>query len=1409
MKKTLVLLFSFWITLVGFSQTTFTDSDSHYVSEGDWQCFPIMVSEVGLIDDNYGLTQVCVKLKAETDSDISMVLVAPDGTQVLLTSNNGGSGDNYYTTCFTMTATSNITTGTAPFDGDFLPEGDLGLFNNFQDANGKWQLCILDENSNGDDVTLVEWALTFDENPSNHITRIMYSCEDDNAYFYDLAGDNADYNPNETHYWVICSENSMNIELNFEVWAVEDSTNDDRLTIWNSNVLEDNFYYAIGDGLNSLLHATVRADNPTGCLTLRWFSDRDDEVGEGWKAKIACYIPCQKVEYVWDESIPSSDTNYIAACQGQEITFNAHGVYPENDDAYHQKDETSIFVWSFGDGQQDTGTTVHHAYIDQQGYNVDLEVIDTIGCRSHIYLEKRVMISKTPTFKGTYPGEYPIEGAVCIDSCLRLMSETQTFGWMNTSTTDDHEKIIIDTVLLADATGGYYYSYLDVKGFKPGDTVANGLQIDSILINMEHSWVGDLSVWIICPNDSAALLFDGNAYDGGSNTYLGIPGDDDGNADLAGEGWDYVFSMSANVNFEEAPETDDKVTTIDGEQENYSIQAGIYHPDYNLDNLIGCPFNGTWTIKIQDDQTGDDGYLFKWGLWFNDTLYDNNWGYRMSVVDSLWSGSDDLYYPEDASRTVACPQAEGENIYTYTITDQFGCSYDTTLQVVRTDLKLVIDTIILASCGEEDGKIEISVSGGSGNYTIEWSNGDTGPVAESLSAGEYFVQVKDADIACEVIQFFYVNNIDAPTVSLEKIDLVCYNQPTGSAIAHISEGTPSYTVEWSTESNDTIISNLSAGIYSITVTDASNCIMMQSVEITQPMAMRMTFDITNAFCNKDNGKAEISISGGSGDYLIEWFNGDIGSLADSLSAGIHAVYVKDNSSGCIDSSLFNVSKTDMLTVSIEKNDLLCYEDETGSAIAHILGGYPPYFIEWSTESNNTIISNLSVGIYSLTVSDTADCTISQSVEITQPESIEANFNIINSICSHENGAVFGDVSGGTLPYTYHWNIDSITANITNLLAGSYTLSVEDKNHCKQSFVVDVSNEGSIEVIVDSIHSAGCGEEGGVFVSVSGGTEDYSYVWSNGEEIQDLDGFASGDYQLKVTDGSCIYILNTNIPYIYPPEQSICIVTVDTATVTNSIIWERGDDHLVGYYNIYREDDASEFILIASVDADELTEYKDTTADPSKDSWRYKIATADTCGNESALSSSHKTIYLEMVEEADGSFKLNWDNYEGIDYTMVSIYRKLNEDWELLDELTSDIHSYTDTPPAEEEVWYIVIVDVEATCTPTAREIRATGELYSQFMSNIVGRGSDTNIGDIFNNHQNDIQIYPNPTQGQITVQGQDIVRVEISAVNGQKIKEIQSTANYFNIDIKNEAKGLYFVKVTTKQGVVLQKIILE
>jgi len=313
--------------------------------------------------------------------------------------------------------------------------------------------------------------------------------------------------------------------------------------------------------------------------------------------------------------------------------------------------------------------------------------------------------------------------------------------------------------------------------------------------------------------------------------------------------------------------------------------------------------------------------------------------------------------------------------------------------------------------------------------------------------------------------------------------------------------------------------------------------------------------------------------------------------------------------------------------------------------------------------------------------------------------------------------------------------------------------------------------------------------------------------------QDLDNFAPGEYQLKVTDGSCTNMLNATIPYIYPQKQSICMVTVDTVTATNLIIWDRGDDQYVDHYNIYREGYApDEYLLVESVDADVITEYNDTVASPYKRSWRYKISAADACGNETELSDNHKTIHLNMNAGLGGSYNLIWDDYEGFDYNIFYIYRRIANSWSLIDSMPSNLHSYTDTPPTTKGLWYIVTIHKEDACMSTSRGARASGGPYYQSTSNLEDDGIVNNGGNESNSIQNivqNIQIYPNPTKGQVIVQGQDIIRVEVSTASGQKIRDIQSYTDKLNINISKEAKGLYFVKVTTKQGVILQKIVLE
>lgn len=164
MKKVLsvfiLLVFQYHV----FGQT-FTATPNGAIIDNTTQCFDITVSGVGNISSNYGLASVCLNINHTYVGDAIISLVSPDGTQIFLSNGNGSSGDNYTGTCFTETATNSITTGIAPFTGNFLSEEDMGTFNNGQNADGIWQLCIEDEFS-GDEGTLLDFSLTFSNNPA-------------------------------------------------------------------------------------------------------------------------------------------------------------------------------------------------------------------------------------------------------------------------------------------------------------------------------------------------------------------------------------------------------------------------------------------------------------------------------------------------------------------------------------------------------------------------------------------------------------------------------------------------------------------------------------------------------------------------------------------------------------------------------------------------------------------------------------------------------------------------------------------------------------------------------------------------------------------------------------------------------------------------------------------------------------------------------------------------------------------------------------------------------------------------------------------------------------------------------------------------------------------------------------------
>jgi len=192
--------------------------------------------------------------------------------------------------------------------------------------------------------------------------------------------------------------------------------------------------------------------------------------------------------------------------------------------------------------------------------------------------------------------------------------------------------------------------------------------------------------------------------------------------------------------------------------------------------------------------------------------------------------------------------------------------------------------------------------------------------------------------------------------------------------------------------------------------------------------------------------------------------------------------------------------------------------------------------------------------------------------------------------------------------------------------------VTDANGCTDSILVMVSEADGPIITIDSTITASCldGNGGSVYISISGESGPYTYQWSNGGGTnEDLVNVAPGMYAVMVTAGNgCSTMMSGEVQKQLPNVQPICLVTVDTTTGYNLVVWEKEVVNYLSHYNIYQEQtQAGVYNLVGSVEYDSLSQFVDSLASPNIRSYRYKIGAVDTCGIESDLSWEHKTIHL--------------------------------------------------------------------------------------------------------------------------------------------------------------------------------------
>jgi uncharacterized repeat protein (TIGR03803 family) len=483
--------------------------------------------------------------------------------------------------------------------------------------------------------------------------------------------------------------------------------------------------------------------------------------------------------------------------------------------------------------------------------------------------------------------------------------------------------------------------------------------------------------------------------------------------------------------------------------------------------------------------------------------------------------------------TAATTSNRPAGTYTCTITDNVGCVKTRTVTLTQpTAITSSISSQTNISCnGGNNGAATVLASGGVSPYSYNWTpSGGTAATTTGRTAGTYTCSITDNN-GCVKTQTV---TLTQPTVLGSSIssqtNVTCNGGNNGAATVLASGGTAPYTYSW-TPSGGTAATTTgrTAGTYTCTITDNNGCVKTQTVTLTQPSAVSITFSTSNSTCGASNGSATAIPSGGAGGYTYQW-NAAAGNQttanASGLAAGSYVVVVTD-ASGCTGNNTASVNNTGAPTLTMGGTNILCFGACNGSASTTPSGGTPPYTYSWAPSGGTgSTASSLCAGTYSVTVTDNNGCAVIGTRNVTQPTQATASFTTVNVSCNGgSNGSATISVSGGTPGYTYNWTPSGGTAaTITGRTAGTYTCTVTDANGCVTNHTVTITQPAALSATNSKINVSCNGGTNGTATAIpAGGTATYTYSWApSGGTAATASGLSAGNYTCTVTDAnSCV------------------------------------------------------------------------------------------------------------------------------------------------------------------------------------------------------------------------------------------------------------------------------------------------
>ena len=517
----------------------------------------------------------------------------------------------------------------------------------------------------------------------------------------------------------------------------------------------------------------------------------------------------------------------------------------------------------------------------------------------------------------------------------------------------------------------------------------------------------------------------------------------------------------------------------------------------------------------------------------------------------------------------------GLGLNSVTVTDGNGDTAETSVTISSPPL-LELDLLSTspAPCdGQTGGSATVAATGGNGGYQYAWPGGLTGPSQSNLDVGNYQVTATDNN-NCEALLDLVIDAVPIISTSPVVGQVSCSGGSDGSITLNLTGGTSPFDILWSDNATTEDRFGLSAGTYAVDITDDNGCTYTESFTLTAPSQIDLNASITDVSCfGILDGSISLTVSGGTPPYQFAWSNNVTSQNLNAIAGGMYDVTVTDNNN-CTAEQNYVVNEPSELTITLNSiQNVVCFDDTTGSIDITVTGGTPPYSTVWNDGGDGT---SLGAGLYEVTVTDANACITTDTYEILSDhgEITVAISTTVESGPGTMDGSANAIVVGGVPDYTYAWSTGDTTSQITNLSAGSYTLTLTDAVGCQVVQTVTIGAGDCLLGVTTDIVDNLCADEanGAITLNLVNGVSP-TIAWSTGATTSNISNLSDGVYSVTITDDPDCEIILDSLVISSPQPLLVSIITlqtlecdgdngiltysVDNPSNLDSIIWSDG------------------------------------------------------------------------------------------------------------------------------------------------------------------------------------------------------------------------------------------------------------